>query len=348
MNLKAVQVRQVYVHLNLISSPVTHFLCRPLMLACVRHQHTHSLLISSPDNDLLYSHMGSDRKLVYCLIQLIWTFFCPHIQHLRVKSISVQTVMFPDPKQVQVLKEDKDKTLGTVQCLAQGCFHGGCFFFSIYTKLVQGYDPLTFVLYPHCTIYVLDLPIKCNTLMLNFSRAEYVREGGQGSLLSAHQLLSVKTWAVGLWLKDHRETLISVGYWASSQALNFPFVSFKVDTPQPITLESDFTNSTVPSSASKELNSFVRFFCQLFGPQVFSWSNKLVHRKKEEAFVQRSSQFVHSQQTHRTCLLWSTCICCCCAPQAYLQTLIAPAPSPTLSYKSQVCKHKGLPRSHKR
>lgn len=144
------------------------------------------------------------------------------------------------------------------------------FFFSIYIKLVQGYDPLTFVLYPHCTIYVLDLPIKCNTLMLNFSRAEYVREGGQGSLLSAHQLLSVKTWAVGLWLKDHRETLISVGYWASSQGLNFPFVSFKVDTPQPITLESDFTSSTVPSSASKELNSFVRFFCQLFGPQVFS------------------------------------------------------------------------------
>lgn len=53
-------------------------------------------------------------------------------------------------------------------------------FFLLYVWLVQGFDLITLLAYPRSSIYVLDLDIKCNTMMLNFSRAEYVGEGGRG------------------------------------------------------------------------------------------------------------------------------------------------------------------------
>lgn len=83
-------------------------------------------------------------------------------------------------------------------------------------------------------IYVLDLDIKCNTVMLNFNRAEYVRESGWGSFISA----------VGLWVRGPTETYVSrlLGQQSSS---DLSLRQLKVDLPQPTTLESDFTNSTV-------------------------------------------------------------------------------------------------------
>lgn len=46
-------------------------------------------------------------------------------------------------------------------------------------------------------------------------------------------------------------------------------------------------------------------------------------------------------------LIRSTHICCSCARQAYLLSLIKPNASPTVLYKIQVNKHKGLPWPHK-
>lgn len=94
--------------------------------------------------------------------------------------------------------------------------------------------------YPQCTIYVLDLGIKCNTPMLNFNRAEYVGEGGGSSLASANQLIRVKQ-TVGLWVRGPTETF-------PFGLLGLCLRQLKVDMPLSTTLVSDFVNSTVSTS----------------------------------------------------------------------------------------------------
>lgn len=135
-----------------------------------------------------------------------------------------------------------------------------CFsIFGINAQLVQGFDLVTLVAYPQCTVYVFDLDIKCNTLMLNLNTAEYLRAGGRCSLLSA----------VGLLMRRPKETFL-FGLLGQQSSSDLSLRQLKVDVPLLTTLESDFTYSTVSTSALKELNLFARSSCQLFSSQVFS------------------------------------------------------------------------------
>lgn len=80
-----------------------------------------------------------------------------------------------------------------------------------------------------------------------------MEKGGRGPLLSA----------VGFWVRGPSKTFLS-GLLGQQSSSDLSLRQLKVDMLLPTTLESNFTNSTVSTSAVKELNSFARSSCQLF------------------------------------------------------------------------------------
>lgn len=70
--------------------------------------------------------------------------------------------------------------------------------------------------------------------MLNFTLEEYTGQARKGSLLSA----------LGLWVRGPEESFVSVLLGQQSNS-DLSLHQLKVDMPLPMTLESDFTYSTV-------------------------------------------------------------------------------------------------------
>lgn len=169
---------------------------------------------------------------------------------------------------------------------------------------------------------------------VEFNIVENEGERRGGSLLSA----------VGLWVRGPIETFLS-GLLGQQWSSDLSLCQLKVDMPPSTTPESDFTNSTVSTWALKKAEFISKIYLSAFQLSNLFPIKKITVRK---SYGQRSSPFLHCQQTQRAMLIKSTRIWCCRALQAYLPTLISPPPSPTLPYKTQVCKHKGLPRPHKR
>lgn len=200
----------------------------------------------------------------------------------------------------------------------------------MHTELVQRFDLLTLVAYHQCTIYVLDLCIKCNTLMLNFGRAEYVggEKGDFGSPAAQSQteIVGVADWSYrnfSLWVT-----------WPAA-VMTFPFIGLRwiFLCPQawsqisPTLSWTHLQDSSVSTSALKSSSS-----------QTNLLKNDLTKGRAHSCTVSKH--------------IWA---CLLDRPALYLllpccRHICWPLSTPTLptdSYKTQVCKHKDLLRPHK-
>lgn len=112
---------------------------------------------------------------------------------------------------------------------------------------------------------------------------------------------------------------------------------------QPVTPESDSSNST--AALEEEMNSFVAHWpaVVLFSPQ------HPINQTCPKPFWLKFKSICSLSASPQRYGCWSRPASALLRPYlVHPYQLLSSVPPPTLAYKSQVCKHKSLPRPHKR
>lgn len=191
---------------------------------------------------------------------------------------------------------------------------------------------------PCCVNYVPDTDIECNTPTLNFTTADVRSRSRRTERASA-------LIVVGLWVQGPAETFRSrcLRQWSISDLF---YRQRKVDVPQPVTPESDFTDST---GALEEMNSFVAHWLAFVLSSTLPPPHHPINQTSPKPFWLKFKSICSLSASPRRYGCWGRPASAALRP--YLlhpyQQLSSGLP-PTLAYKTQVCKHKSLPRAHKR